>query len=289
MGYRLIESNAGLPRQLPALQILRALAALSVALLHVLEDADRISARLGGSLALAKQWPLASGVDLFFVISGFVMVYASRDLFGSLAHAGPFLRRRFARIAPIYWIITVVYLILSLGNLAPLNRAKPDLWEIIASFLFIPWIKGGTLEIQPAYNLGWSLNYEMFFYGLFALVLGFQRNVAVPLLVGVLMTLALLGQFIPSSSTQLYFWTRLIILEFGMGMLIAQMALAGLQPTRPFAGLLIVLALILFALGHQGPDPTTYRALYFGPPCALLVIASLAFNRSEERRVGKEC
>ena len=206
------------------------------------------------------------------------MVYASRDLFGSLAHAGPFLRRRLARIAPIYWIITVVYLMLSLGNLAPLNHAKPDLWEIIASFLFIPWIKGGSIAIQPAYNLGWSLNYEMFFYGLFALALGLRRNVAVPLLVGVLMILALLGQFIPSSSTQLYFWTRLIILEFGMGMLIAQMALAGLRPTRPFAGLLIVLALIVFALGHMAPDPETYRALYFGPPCALLVIASLAFN-----------
>ncbi|MGL4648934.1 MAG: acyltransferase family protein, partial [Caldilineaceae bacterium] len=189
-----------------------------------------------------------------------------------------FLRRRAARIVPIYWAVTAVYLLISLGGLGQVNRPKPDGWEILTSFLFIPWPAGTGPLVQPVYSLGWTLNYEMFFYLLFALVLPLRRNLAVPLLVGVLMALVLVGKFIPSTSVQLHFWTRSIILEFGMGMLIGQMALSGVRPSRPLAAVLTMLALALLAVTHAYPWLTPDRALMYGLPSTLLVIAALAFN-----------
>jgi exopolysaccharide production protein ExoZ len=266
------------PMQLPAIQILRALAALAIALLHAIHDAETISARAGGGFSLRDSLPLAAGVDLFFVISGFVMVYASRDAFGSAASIGPFLRRRAARIIPIYWAVTIIYIAISLGGLAPVNRPKPDGWEIAASFLFIPWLTGQGPLVQPVYSLGWTLNYEMFFYLLFALVLPLRRAVAVPVLVGLLMALAAVGQLIPHTSVQLHFWTRSIILEFGFGLIIGQMALSGVKPTRPLAAVLAAAAVALLALSAWKPGLFPDRALMYGLPGALLVIAALAFN-----------
>jgi peptidoglycan/LPS O-acetylase OafA/YrhL len=264
--------------QLFVIQILRAVAAIAIVILHSLHDVEGIYARMAGTFRMPYALPLAAGVDLFFVISGFVMVYASRDDFGKGASVLPFLRRRAARIVPIYWVVTLVYIAMSLVNVGSLNRPKPDGWEMLASFLFIPWLTGSGPLVQPVYRLGWTLNYEMFFYVLFALVLPLRRAVAVPLLLGVLMALVFVGQFIPGSQVQLHFWTRPIILEFGFGLLIGQMALSGVRPTRPLAGLLALVALLLFSLAATYPLLFPDRALMYGLPSALLVIAALAFN-----------
>jgi exopolysaccharide production protein ExoZ len=281
MEYNFVAPPAGQqppPAQLPAIQILRAAAALAIALLHSFQDAETLSGLTGGGFAMQHRLPLEAGVDLFFVISGFVMVYASRDMFGSAAHAAPFLRRRLARIVPIYFAVTIIYIAISLGGLAPVNRARPDGWEIAASFLFIPWLSGQGPLVQPVYSLGWTLNYEIFFYILFAAFLPLRRSLAVPLLVGLLMLLVLAGKFVPPSSVQLHFWTRSIILEFGFGMVIGQMALSGVRPTRAQAAALAAIAVVWLGLAHARPEVLADRALQYGLPAALLVIGALAFN-----------
>jgi exopolysaccharide production protein ExoZ len=289
MEFRYVAPSAGAPPQdvpapLPAIQILRAVAALAIALLHTLHDADILSRRLGGEVGLQRMLPLDAGVDLFFVISGFVMVYASRDMFGRASSIGPFLRRRIARIAPIYWAATAVYLAIAFSGFAPLNRPQPDGWEIAASFLFLPWLLGSGPLVQPVYTLGWTLNYEMLFYLMFALVLPLKREKAVPLLVGVLMLLVAAGQFVPSTQVQLHFWTRSIILEFAFGMIIGQMAVAGVRPGKGMAAALVVAALAMLWIGHVRPGLFPDRALQYGLPAALLVIAALAFNDIDATR-----
>ncbi len=266
------------PAQLPAIQILRALAALAIALLHALHDAEGISARIGGSFSMRDALPLAAGVDLFFVISGFVMVYASRDDFGKGASVLPFLRRRAARIVPIYWVVTLAYIAISLGGLGPVNRSKPDGWEILASFFFIPWLAGPGPLIQPVYSLGWTLNYEMFFYVLFALVLPLRREVAVPVLMGLLMALAFAGQFVPASQVSAAFLDAFDHPGVRIRPDHRQMALSGVRPSRPLAGALTVAALALLWLSAARPAFFVDRALMYGLPSALLVIAALAFN-----------
>ncbi|MET0430390.1 MAG: acyltransferase, partial [Microvirga sp.] len=84
-------------------QVLRALAALSVAFLHAQHDALTLAGRAGTVLALPDRLPWMAGVDVFFVISGFIMVYSSRDLFARPGGPAVFLARRVARVVPLYW------------------------------------------------------------------------------------------------------------------------------------------------------------------------------------------
>ncbi len=264
--------------QLPAIQVLRGIAAFAVALAHSINEVDKIFERAGSSYPYQNTVPLGAGVDLFFVISGFVMVYASRDLFGQPGGARIFLRRRLARIVPIYWAVTAIYLVLSVFALAPLNRDMPGLTEAITSFLFIPY-QGSDGQFRPVYSLGWTLNYEMFFYCLFALVLGFRRSIAVPLLVAAMLVLVLIGLFIHQSAGAPYFWTRAIILEFAAGMIIAEIALAGFTLSRKAAYRLVAAALGFFLLGKLMPELMPEdRAFLYGIPGAMLVLASLGFN-----------
>jgi exopolysaccharide production protein ExoZ len=263
--------------QLSSIQILRAVAALAIVLHHGLHEAHLAALKLGGSFAWQFVLPLEAGVDLFFVISGFVMVFASRDMFGSANAILPFLRRRLARIVPIYWLTTLLFLALSFIGLSPMGRSFPSADEIIATFLFLPYMRPDGY-LQPVYSLGWTLNYEMFFYLLFALALPFPRERAVPLVVIALMLLVSVGQIIPAGMTAPYFWTRSIILEFGFGMIIGHMALTGVRPSRATASLLGIAALGLFAVGTLAPTFLPDRALLYGLPSALLVIAALAFQ-----------
>ncbi len=264
--------------QFASIQALRAVAALAIVFHHGLNEADGLARRLGGSFAHQYSWPLEAGVDLFFVISGFVMVVASQNFFGKSSAIWPFLRRRMARVVPIYWAVLALYTGLLFTAIVPLNRPAPDAAEIFSSFAFIPYLRPDGF-VQPVYGLGWTLNYEMLFYALFALTLPLKRTVAVPALVGLLMGTAVLGQFVPASQTVLHFWTRPIILEFGLGAMIGQMTLGGLRPSRLSGAVMAAAAILLLVLGKTAPDLIPReRVLLYGLPAALLVLAGLAFD-----------
>jgi peptidoglycan/LPS O-acetylase OafA/YrhL len=104
-----------------------------------------------------------AGVDLFFVISGFMLVYSSRALFGDLKSVPLFALRRLIRIAPLYWIIIS-------ATLAIKGSANISVIALSASFLPSPH----GLVVPP----GWTLIREMFFYLLFELALFFPRRQA---------------------------------------------------------------------------------------------------------------
>src|SRR6478672_3815052 len=99
--------------RIESVQALRAAAALSIAVLHVLHDATSLDP--GGMI---ERWhdavPWGAGVDLFFVISGFVMVYASNDLFGRRDGPALFMARRRIRSVPLYWAATTLFLLVAL-------------------------------------------------------------------------------------------------------------------------------------------------------------------------------
>jgi exopolysaccharide production protein ExoZ len=155
------------------LQGLRAAAALSVTVHHMLHEPY-------GSIAIAwlSNLPWQSGVDVFFVISGFVIVHSSARLFGAAGASRVFLWRRLARIVPLYWVVTMAFLVVDVMFPHGLNSPSPGLLQILASYAFIPWPAENGL-IQPVYSLGWTLNYEMMFYAVFALFLQLSRVRAV--------------------------------------------------------------------------------------------------------------
>jgi hypothetical protein len=118
-------------------QGLRAAAAFSVAFTHISQDAIDPASWLS---AIAGFLPWFAGVDIFFVISGFVIIHASDSLFGSgKAGLWGFLRRRLTRIAPLCRVITALFLAVLLISRKAIHGDIGTLAYIAASFLFIPW------------------------------------------------------------------------------------------------------------------------------------------------------
>jgi peptidoglycan/LPS O-acetylase OafA/YrhL len=118
------------------------------------------------------------GVDVFFVISGFVMVYASEPYFGRPRGSQEFFLRRLARIVPLYWATTtiiLVYLILQYHDLTAVNFTPAS---VLASYLFIP-VPQTDGFMAPVHGVGWTLNYEMFFYACFSAAVLFSLRIGV--------------------------------------------------------------------------------------------------------------
>jgi exopolysaccharide production protein ExoZ len=156
------------------IQVLRAVAALTVMLVHL---SSEIALKLGQAPLPGAAF-FGIGVDLFFVISGFIIVYASETLFQTPRGGRTFFLRRLLRIAPIYYVATAILLIhvfARYDSLAAANMSWVQLWT---SLLFIPY-PAPNGDITPILVVGWTLNYEMFFYLLFALAVFLPRTQAV--------------------------------------------------------------------------------------------------------------
>jgi exopolysaccharide production protein ExoZ len=268
--------NAGIniPRQsrptITNVQLLRGVAALLVVANHLIE---RLVLR--GSLPaeyLPFAWTLGlAGVQVFFVISGFIMVYTTGEHFGSCKSAAQFIFRRVLRIAPLYYIAIALYI-----PFVGLTKGQvPGVGDLVKSFLFIPYKNDNGL-IQPFYALGWTLNYEMFFYLLFAAAMTLPLRIGLTLIVGILFSLAAANTFWPtltSVSIVVEFFTNPIVLNFAAGI-----AIGIVQRSMPFGivipvpGLLnsaIAVGLIALSINQTGIIAALLIALAVGV-CALL-------------------
>lgn len=261
-------------RGFDGIQGLRALAAAAVAFLHIADEAGALRGTPGVS---PYRWidalPLEAGVDLFFVISGFVMVWASWDAFGRMASVAPFVGRRLLRIVPLYWLLTVATVAVAWAAPATVSDGLRDGWGYVAaSFGFVPWRRADGF-VQPVLRLGWTLEYEMVFYALIACTLPLRRTVAIGVLLAGLCAMAVAGQLLPLATAPA-FWTDPIILEFGLGMLLAVAAGRGWRAGW-LAPLLLVASLVLAWFAPAGAP----RALERGVPAALLVFCALSWTR----------
>lgn len=205
-------------------QYLRGIAALMVVFFHSRSYFTDIAAWTGVG---------ARGVDLFFVISGFIMAYSTRhvDRSSSIARESLiFLAKRIIRIVPLYWIALlwtsgpywIHWLAAATSPIDVLLNPNPDLIAIAKDFFFIPHLsidEDEVGEIFPVLIQGWTLNYEMFFYGLFALSMFFGRYrlFAASL---VLITLVLTGKFHKFTDVAGLVYTASILIEFVFGMMV---------------------------------------------------------------------
>ena len=247
------------PPRLPGLQILRALAALMVLIGHVLAEAEHY---FGISLP-GDAIPWTRGVDIFFVISGFVITLSVSRFPGQPA---AFLRRRLLRVVPLYYLFTTLMVAVLLLMPAGAKDTTLDPMQILSSYTFIPYARADG-RIAPVLSLGWTLNYEVYFYAVAALCLALPR----PLLsLGVLMVaIAGLGLVIDFQTPQLSFWTNPIILEFLMGIGLARLWQRGWH--RPHLGAAVVGAGIGLGL-LIAFDPTPLpRFLAAGLPATMIV------------------
>lgn len=258
--------------QLPifnSIQYLRAAAALMVVLYH-----------LGLPLSRAGYtgyWPagLERGVDLFFVISGFIMVMTTQA--GNVS-PGRFLARRFLRIAPLYYVLTLTMLAVYAVAPSLLQSFRFEFSHVLSSFAFWPHLNPATGEVMPVLIPGWTLNYEMFFYLLFAGAMVAGRW-STPLLVVTFLGLVVLGQVV-TGGVAFSFFTAPLILQFLMGVLLGHAFLAARFAAPPMA--LVALSALAVPLLVFGPWllPQPWTALETGLLATAIVAAFVWLERA---------
>lgn len=185
------------------IQALRAFAALNVVFFHIIGTS--ISYNQGVDFFVFLTGWGSNGVDIFFVISGFIMVY-TQDKKSRTALS--FLYNRIVRIAPIYWLLTIFLVGIYFFLPSVFRELKPSLSHFLSSLTFT----SQALDYgSPMLYVGWTLEYEMFFYVLFSLGLIFKSKTMsflTPVLI--LLMVAFLGL------------TQLMVLEFVLGMICAK-------------------------------------------------------------------
>jgi peptidoglycan/LPS O-acetylase OafA/YrhL len=251
-----------------SIQVLRAVAALAVTIVHI--TSYEFARQLNLPDALPKSAFGSAGVDLFFVISGFIIVYASEPLFDRARGPQEFLLRRIARIVPLYWLTTTIilaYMLIRYRDLAAINFSVE---YIIASYFFIPYAQTNGF-MAPVHGVGWTLNYEMFFYATFCLALLFTRQVGVMVLAAVMVAFVGINQISPMPNPIGYLADPLI-LEFVFGMLIALALRTGFRIPRALSAIVLVLAVAAIVASDLVGE-SIHRVVRWGMPCAAIVAA----------------
>jgi exopolysaccharide production protein ExoZ len=262
------------PAKLDNLQMLRALAAFSIVVLHAFHETENLAVSAGGSPVGLPNSNLAFGVDIFFVLSGFIMAHTAASEFGKDGAPLRFFRRRCARVVPLYWLLTTVMLIGATIAPSLLNVPVGSLYHVIASYLFIPDARG-VGEVRPVMALGWTLNYEMLFYVMFSLALMAPIRFGVAWLSALMVMLALSHNFIDPGHAPVLFWTDPLILEFLFGVYIALIYRAGWRLGAGTALLVSAVGLIGFLrLSTPWDDAALPVFLRSGVPAAVMVLAA---------------
>lgn len=269
---------------LNSLQALRAFAAVLVVVGHLFGEAKQMY-KVDYDFT---DFPWGCGVDLFFVISGFVMVYTNYGDFGKAGSWRLFILKRIIRIVPLYYIFTTLMILMVILFPHLLHTAKLDILQFASSYAFWPYARDdGT--IRPILSLGWTLNYEMLFYFLFAALMFIRLHLAIPLIILLLAVSSLLGHLLDPQIIALKFWTNSIILEFALGMLVGLIYLRSGKFNDHFFWLPAIVAALgsFFVLRVASADIVHLpRFISWGLPAFLLVlVASVVLPRKIEDRI----
>ncbi|PKM30998.1 MAG: acyltransferase [Gammaproteobacteria bacterium HGW-Gammaproteobacteria-12] len=250
---------------LVSVQALRALAAWVVVFHHVMQvffdfQADSFVGRFFAERG-------AVGVDIFFVISGLV-IYLSTQ--GKRITPWRFMLSRVLRIVPAYWLYSLIAaLIIAFANpVMPVQ--KFDLHHLLLSLFFIPAENPGGFGLYPTLNVGWTLNYEMFFYLLFALAFMLTERLRLLFIVLALAAFSLLA----TQPWMSDFYRNSIVYEFVFGMLLGAIYKRGWIRQGLWLPLLVIAAALLAI--HQ--VDSSMRLLHWGLPSTLIVAACIAME-----------
>ncbi|MBD1586307.1 acyltransferase family protein [Pseudomonas typographi] len=249
-----------------SIQALRALAAWMVVCHHFMQIFFDFHAE--GPIGHFFSSRGAAGVDIFFVISGLV-IYLS-------THSKPqtpqrFLLNRLLRIVPAYWFYTVLTGLLLVSAGAYLPHPEVTWATFVQSLLFIPTENPGGYGLYPTLNVGWTLNYEVFFYLVFSLMFLAPRRLR-PMLVAVVLFVIVEGATRFGWASR--FYANTLVYEFLLGIAI------GVAWRRGWirAGLWWPLALVgMGAVAIYWLEPND-RLMDWGLPSALIVLGCVALE-----------
>jgi len=186
--------EGGLQNKIDSIQVLRFLAAFSVMMVHL-------------PIFGFGAW----GVDIFFVISGFIMMYVTEF------NERNFFIKRIIRVVPLYWILTMGVFSLAIFFPGLLNNTTANLEHLIKSLFFVPFDKNGTGHF-PILFLGWTLNFEIIFYLLFSIALFVSKKNRFILCTTLIILFLFLNFFLTDKDFIFNSYYDFIFLEFIFGM-----------------------------------------------------------------------
>tara|TARA_R110002073_G_scaffold49097_5_gene131503 strand:+ start:1602 stop:2630 length:1029 start_codon:yes stop_codon:yes gene_type:complete len=255
--------------KLDLIQFARGIAAVAVAVFHTIGGQRYVEPDYMIFAGFDGSW----GVDLFFVISGFIMVYINQEGASGVKNARSFFYRRVARVVPLYWFYTAITVLV----LYCLGLQLPTITRLLTSLFFIP-------DGFPVLLLGWTLNYELYFYVVFSLALLFPQRHRLWLLTGWFFITCLPGAIQHPLQkywdfTDITFYSNPIVLEFLMGIYIAHFYLSG-KILAKWASYILILGsftAIFLASAYFG-DMEKYRAYFWGIPAAAIIYGFLSIQ-----------
>jgi exopolysaccharide production protein ExoZ len=281
------------PDKLDWVQALRGIAALMVVICHT---RDNLLGTPFESFATTFMLPGAMGVDLFFLVSGFIMVYTTRNTDGSVHYTLDFMAKRIARVWPVYAVLALLFV----GVLAYPHLASIPWRDFGRSLLFLPVDARRPPYYSLPYGLGWTLNFEMYFYLVFAVSMLAGRwrwlafygwmlvmLVVVPLLVTGHASLNprqdyMLGIDVIDQATNPVIW------DFVAGTTIGLLYGAGARIDRKWVSYLLILASLALIVWRASPGHVGFHGMadWGGPLAVLFAVLALAY-KSRDPRVPK--
>ena len=238
------------------LQYLRGFAAINVAYLHVLVGSEMYGMSTGIFSSIGK-WG-ANGVDIFFVISGFIMMYTQTH---NPKKTFEFYFSRINRIVPIYWLISLFIILVYLLFPEIFRNLTLDIKKIISSFFFIAQPLTGN---KPIIVIGWTLEWEMLFYFIFGLSLYFHDIKKRISFIFLLMVLTFV------------FTKTLFIFEFFLGVLIGYIHnKVKLSETNGLIIFIVGIILLLLSLNSYFDKIVLDRFFVWGIPSAFIIFGAV--------------
>ncbi len=192
------------------IQMLRAIAAILVVMHHLLPH----YMAMGGDIAIihrVSQWGFV-GVDIFFVISGFIIAYTTLPKKRTFSNAKTFIKHRLFRIYLGYW----PFLLLMFVGLSIVNPLKLESLDIVGSIFLL-----NADRFKLLLSVSWSLSYELYFYLLFTFSFFFtikKLQIILPSFTLALVIVVLLVYSDPSLES--HFFYSPFLLEFFAGVLL---------------------------------------------------------------------
>ena len=226
----------------------------------------------------------AIGVDIFFVISGFLMIFITAQ-----RKQGPveFFVSRLLRVGPPYWVVTGAMVAMLIYAPRMFGSTRFNLAAVVTSLAFVPWphpTDGGVnaiVEILPIMHFGWTLNYEMAFYSLFAMTLFVAPKYSCELSSVVILALVFLGLVGKSDHFAFEFYSSPIMLEFVFGMIVGKFYVNGFTiPAKNAVLLFFLAAVVVAAVSDISITRTTpLRWLLWGVPSALMFFSVISLEK----------
>jgi len=260
--------------KLYSIQALRAVAASSVVIFHVMK---MLSHNAGYTLNAPDV--LASGVDLFFLISGFILVNTSYDAFKKPNASIDFLARRIIRVAPLYWLCTTA-IILPLVFAPQLFSSIVFKKDIVISSYFFVLAKNSVGDIGTVLQTGWTLCYEFYFYIVLSVLLLLPRKFFLAMLALIFLSGISLGYVTPELPVWTNVFTNPLTLEFLIGAVIAFVFKMEIEVPNIISAVFFLVSLFfLFGLPTFFDLGSWTRLVMWGLPYSFILFACISVEK----------